>query len=141
MSKPILSELEYNADNVASAILSQADLSVTNEDLGVTERTSDFIAQSGWTTSQMYIFSFNGFMFFSGSFVHADSVPADGEAFVINSNIDTRPSVAFHLSGGGYQGDTVNFVSINTDGEVTVDSPTGTGASSYYLSVNGWYRF
>ena len=30
MSKPILSELEYNADDVASAILSKADLSITN---------------------------------------------------------------------------------------------------------------
>ena len=31
MSKPILSELEYNADDVASAILSKADLSITSK--------------------------------------------------------------------------------------------------------------
>jgi len=141
MSKPILSELEYNASDVASAILSQADLSVTNEDLGVTERTADFSVKAGWTTSQMYIFSFNGFMFFSGSFNHSAGDPTGNEVFLTNTNSATRPSNNMHLSAIGYEGDTANYVYVDPSGNVGVSSPSMSGITGYYLTVNGWYRF
>ena len=79
MSKPVLSELEYNADDVASAILSSADLSVTNEDFGVTDHSSIFTFQTGWSDTNAICYGFNGFMFCSLTALHADATPGDEE--------------------------------------------------------------
>lgn len=141
MAKPILSELEYNADDVASAILSQADLSVTNEDLGVTDRSSDFSIQSGWSDNYSAFYSFNGFMFVMFYASHAGGVPDHMEAIFSNSNDDTRTSEVYVFPSVGSEGDTSANIRALTDGDIVVSAPVGAGDPGYFVNINGWYRF
>ena len=46
MPKPVLSDSLFNADDVATAILDEANLQVTNQNLGVTDITSSFVINS-----------------------------------------------------------------------------------------------
>jgi len=142
MSKPILSELEYNASDVASAILSKADLSVTNEDLGVTDRSSLFTIQAGWSSGDLSAYSFNGFMFISAYFSHSGGEPDNGETVWVISDSDFFPTELISMPSISYEGDNALRMQFQTDGDVTVSWATDTGSSStWYGCINGFYRF
>lgn len=140
MSKPILSELEYNASDVASAILNNADLAIANEDLGVTDRSSDFSVGTGWAGS-IIAYSFNGFMFVNSGIYHAGTgQPAHGETMFSNSETTTRPNQSYTVASLGYQADSA-VVEAKTDGTFTINDPDNQGISNFYATVNFWYRF
>ncbi len=141
MSKPILSELEYNASDVASAILAAADLSVTNEDFAVSEVKDDFTLQTGWTATTKQMFTFNGFMFISSHVVHYGDVPDPDEVIYINSNTETRPSENYSFPALGLQGDLANNIVANSSGDIFVSNPEGSGDASWQVSFNAWYRY
>ena len=141
MSKPILSELDYNASDVASAILSQADLSVTNEDFGVTDRTSLFTVGGGFSVGNKQAFSFNGFMFISASFARS-STPGGSDALLSISDSDFYPINNTVFPTVSYEGDTAEYLTVSSStGEFTVSAPENVSASAYYGVFNGWYRF
>tara|TARA_Y100000310_G_C20621536_1_gene783595 strand:+ start:315 stop:752 length:438 start_codon:yes stop_codon:yes gene_type:complete len=142
MSKPILSELEYNASDVASAILSQADLSVTNEDFGVTDISSEYTATSGWNiNSDSTAFSFNGFIFVSFLLNHAGGEPSDGEKFM-DVSADYKPVAKSFFPTVSHQADTGYNVSAKTDGGFYIALPHAPGADvSFYVVFNGFYRY
>ena len=141
MSKPVLSELEYNADDVASAILSKADLSITNEDLGVTDHSSLFTFQSGWSETNAICYGFNGFMFVCLTAKHGDADPGNPETFCVISDSDYHPSEWLAAPTVSYQGDTAQYVEFNTNGNIDVRHYLNPSASSYYIAVNCWYRY
>tara|TARA_B100000700_G_scaffold300452_1_gene368607 strand:- start:14 stop:454 length:441 start_codon:yes stop_codon:yes gene_type:complete len=145
MSKPILSELEYNADDVASAILEQADLSVTNQDFAVGDQRSSLELQSGWSNMPSnlppYLYTFNGFAFIAVSCYHPGGSPSSGEVFLKITNSDFHPVEKIHFPTTGYQGDTGEYVVFQPDGDVEIQNPDNAGASDYYLTINGWYRY
>ena len=145
MSKPILSELEYNADDVASAILEQADLSITNENLGVGDQRSSLELQSGWSnnpsTVPPYLYTFNGFGFISCSVYHSGGTPSGGEVFLKITNSDFHPVERIQMPQAGYEGDTGEFVYLETNGDIEIGSPVNEGNSSFFLTINGWYRY
>ena len=67
MPKPVLSDSLFNADDVATAILSEANLQVANSDLGVTDITSSFVRDSNWVSSlgNDKCFKFMDFVFYN----------------------------------------------------------------------------
>ena len=140
MSKPILSELEYNASDVASAILENADLSVTNQDFGVADCSDDFTIQTGFSESGLQAYSFNGFMFIMMS-VYSASTPDNGDNIYYNSNQDKRPSEVTFMPSISYQGDSANQITFNTNGYIVVSHPYNPQGGDWNAVVNGWYRF
>ncbi len=141
MSKPILSELEYNASDVASAILSQADLSVTNQDFAVTDRTTNFTLQSGWTDNGCKMFSFNGFMFLSIFIYHSVDEPSEGEVIFQVDNSDLYPTTDFFFNTISGAGDLANYIKINSSGQLQIFDPIDYGDSLFRVVTNGFYRF
>ena len=118
MSKPVLSELEYNADDVAAAILSVADLSITNENLGVTDARSELSYESGWALNvpgvENLLYCFNGFAFISLNVYHAGSEPASGETLMTIDNSDYHPVEKTSFPTNGYQGDTAQYLLLHS---------------------------
>lgn len=138
MSKPILSELEYNASDVASAILDKADLSVTNQDFAVTEVSSLFTAESGTTINTELTYSFNGFMFISCS-GNVSSTPSEGGTIMtIDSGYSPVANTVFPTVS--YQGDLANFIRFNTNDDVTVHSVSNVENANWFFCLNGFYR-
>jgi len=143
MSKPILSELEYNADDVASAILQQADLSVTNEDFGVADRSSLFVINSSniGSMDDLKAYSFNGFMFVQGRFGNSGSAPTSGDTLATISDSDFYPTYNAIAPVVSYQGDTASRFEIDTSGNLYVLDPTSAGDSHWRCTFNLWYRY
>lgn len=140
MSKPILSELEYNADNVASAILSAADLSVTNEDLGVSDRSSLIVATSGFDLYYVNAYSFNGFMFVSLYIKHEGAGVAT-ETLANISDSDFYPSTDTVFPVVSKDGDLAQAVYFKDTGAIFVDNPIDEGDVGWWAMLNGFYRF
>ena len=145
MPKPVLSDSAFNADDVATAILSEANLQVTNEDLGVTDRSSLIVFQSGWqeTTGSVptQFYTFNGFGFISLYCYHAGGTPATGEdVFYINDS-DYHPvqNTAFFTSS--HHGDTSLRFTLNTNGMMDIIHPKNEGDSDFFAVLNGFYRY
>lgn len=143
MSKPILSELEYNADDVASAILQQADLSITNEDLGITDFSSSITFTSPYSEYQdIQAYAFNGFAFVSFGCYASGSSISHGDEIATISNSDFHPNVATNLLTMAWQGDTAERVLFQTNGEIIISGPVDVGSdANYYILINGWYRY
>tara|TARA_B100000686_G_scaffold257181_1_gene269177 strand:+ start:621 stop:1055 length:435 start_codon:yes stop_codon:yes gene_type:complete len=141
MSKPILSELEYNADDVASAILQQADLSITNEDLGVSDKSSLFTFESGWSSTEALCFSFNGFMFVQLACQHDGSTPGTTEQFCVISDSNYHPAYDCNMTSIAYEGDSVNSINFQTNGNIRITHPLNQGGDNFFVKCNGWYRY
>ena len=141
MPKPILSELEYNASDVASAILSSADLSVTNQDFGVTDRSSLFTAGTGWNFAGKIAYSFNGFMFVSLYCTHSGGSPQQNEVVLTMTDSDFYPTVETYFSSISYEGDSLTNLVAKTDGTFRINDVNNEGISTFYITTNGFYRF
>ena len=141
MSKPILSELEYNASDVASEILSKADLSLTNENLGVTDHSSIFTFESGWSYTEKICYGFNGFMFVCLYAHHAAGTPASPETFCSISDSDYHPNETIFAPTVSYEGDTAQYVCFYTYGDIKVHHAVNLGDSAWNVCVNAWYRY
>ena len=143
MSKPILSELEYNADDVASAILSKADLSITNDNLGVTDVSSSYTLQSGWTNeiNPLIAYRFMGFIFLNISVSHSGGSPSDQESIYSIDDDDFKPADVQSFPTVGHSRDLAYGVVVHTDGNIKIYYPDNpSGDATFYVTVNGWYR-
>ena len=139
MPKPILSDSLFNADDVATAILDKANLSVANTLFAVTDVTSKFVLDSSfnvWYDNRC--FEFNGFVFCSLSANYTGTPP--GLTVVYTMDSDIRPSQTYRVPQVSYQGDTTDFVEVNPNGNISIPSPTNEGVSTYYIMTNFWYR-
>lgn len=146
MPKPVLSDSLFNADNVATAILAEANLQIANSNLGVTDRTSLFTATSDTTIDSSRTggcYSFNGFMFvnlrinYTSSFVNGDTL-----TLATISDSDFWPTNDFTFPTISYQGDYANLVFIrSSNGQIESEAVQNYGDSSFYSILNGFYRF
>jgi hypothetical protein len=141
MPKPVLSDSLFNADDVATAVLAEANLQVTNSDLGVVDRESIFVVQSGFSLGRKQMFSFNGFMFIMGLGSHPNGTPTNGETIIQISDSDFYPSQPYAMPLTGHQADASEGLILNTNGSIEVHNPVNVGANHYYFGFNGWYRF
>jgi hypothetical protein len=143
MPRPVLSDTAFNADNVATAILNQANLAISNESLGVSDQSSNLQVQSGWSNNVVApaLFTFNGFGFFSCSLYHGGGAPGNPEVCIKITSSTYYPSTRIHMPSVSYQGDTGQFVTFETNGDVSISHPLNLTDSTFYLVVNGWYRY
>ena len=145
MPKPVLSDLEYNADDVASAILSNADLSVTNQDFGVEDITEYFVKESGfasWSDEKCVLF--NGFVFVSlNTYIndgHANYNATGMDAYTI-TNSDYYPNQDYWMTSSSHQDDTSLAIMIKDTGKIFVSNAVEQGADdNHHIVINGWYR-
>lgn len=143
MPRPVLSDTAFNADNVATSILQQANLQIANDNLGVTDITSQFVRQSGWSEmkDKNACYYFMGFVFYNLS-AEASSFPNSGTAIWKINSSTYYPEDNYHTNTITYQGDHANFIEIDTSGNIIIGNPgqfSGTD-SLFRVVINGWYR-
>ena len=143
MPKPVLSDSLFNADDVATAVLAEANLQVTNNDLGVVDRSSIFQYKTGFGQHfDKVAYSFNGFMFISMGIIHNGSGITDGESPFEITDSDFYPIANHVFPTVSHQGDTANSLQIQSNGQVTIYSPVDSGNAGAWLGIiNGFYRF
>jgi hypothetical protein len=140
MPKPVLSDSLFNADDVATAVLSEANLQIANSNLGVTDISSSFtLNTSTWGHNSEHMYLFNGFVFLS-SYLTSSSTPSSNTVIYSISNSDYRPIERYRFPATGYQADSGSSVEIRTDGDIVIKDPTNTGDTTYFVVINGWYR-
>ena len=140
MPKPVLSDSLFNADDVAEAVLAEANLQITNNQLGVSDISSNFTLQAGFQWVNPHVLFFNGFVFFSGYFRHGGGTPASGEIFVTIDSSSYRPSNIFSCPGVGYQADSGNHIQFKTNGDIIISDPVNQGTSDFYFTINCVYH-
>jgi len=141
MPKPVLSDSLFNADDVATAVLQEANLQVTNSDLGVVDRTSLFSAQQGYgADGDNQAYSFNGFMFVSMIFYNSSGA-SNQDTIASISNSDFYPVRKTYFNTISYQGDSAYRIRFETNGTAVVDDPNNLGTGIFYITLNGWYRY
>lgn len=137
MPKPVLSDSLFNADDVATAVLDEANLQVSNSFFAVTTVTDLFTLSSPYTIDNEVFYVFNKFAFVCMSF---DSSSVSNGDIMGSINSDYLPVVDVVFPVTGYQGDTANYIKVKTNGDIQLSHPDNTGGSHFYGSINGWYR-
>jgi hypothetical protein len=142
MPKPVLSDSLFNADDVATAVLAEANLQVTNSDLGVTDVSSNLVLQTGWQShfQSPIAYKFNGFVFVCISIYHYGGTPANGEVCIQISDSNLYPNQQFTFPTIAYEDDSANSITVTTNGAFEVNSPTNHGNNNHHVSINGFYR-
>jgi hypothetical protein len=142
MPKPVLSDSLFNADNVATAILSEANLQVTNENLGVSDISSEFnLNSSVWNEARKHMIYFNGFIFLSSYLYASGGTPATNTVIYSVSNSDYHPTTQWSLPAHGYQNDNGSSVQVQTNGDLIIKDPGQSGGSStFYIILTGVYH-
>ena len=145
MPKPVLSDSLFNADDVATAVLAEANLQVTNNDLGVSDITDQFTVNSNWLTGGTYpnkliAYHFNGFVFFGLHIYKQNATPTTGEVIVTIDNADYRPGTTFSAPTVSHEGDTAMHVQILTNGDITINYAVNAGGSNFSVLVNCFWR-
>tara|TARA_R100000353_G_C6453175_1_gene181836 strand:- start:39 stop:470 length:432 start_codon:yes stop_codon:yes gene_type:complete len=142
MPKPVLSDSLFNADDVATAVLAEANLQIANSSLGVTDITSSFTRDSNWATNgnadRVYIFM--GFVFYNLGAATSTNITSQMTAYTIAEPY--RPNQLYFTNNLTYQGDFAAGININTDGTMVVHNatqPSGSDAT-FRIQINGWYR-
>ena len=143
MPKPVLSDSLFNADDVATAILDSAELSVTNQDFAVTDRTSLFQKHStnisSWNNCKAY--SFNGFMFLQGVLVMTNGVPSAKIDLISITDSVFFPDYKAVFTAASKEGDGSYNGIITTTGKIQVEEPVSSGDIHWRGIINCWYRF
>lgn len=140
MPKPVLSDSLFNADDVATAVLAEANLQVANENLGVSIITTNFYSvTSGWTLETSNVWTFNSIVFFNFICRHTGT-PGSSEVFLTIQDSDYHPDTAHVFNTSSFEGDTAWHVQLTTNGEFKIRDPFDTGSSGlYYIVCNGQY--
>ena len=138
MPKPVLSDSLFNAGDVATAVLAEANLQVANSDLGVTDKSSIFVVQSGTTSYASKAFAFNGFMFINLYF--NISSPTNPQEMYHISDSDYYPNATCYYPTISYNQDSAQYIEITTSGVVKVVEPYNP-SGGWNGVINGWYRF
>ena len=139
MPKPVLSDSLFNADDVATAVLNEANLQIANSNLGVTDIMSSIQLDSDWTSygNDNQAYHFMGFVFISLA-CYRTNPPGSDTMWRISDPY--RPSHQFKVPTVSHQGDTADFVSIQTGGDIVISSATNPGSSDWHSIINAWYR-
>lgn len=140
MPKPVLSDSLFNADDVATAVLAEANLQIANSNLGVTDISSHFTLQSGWTVDAEHFLFFNGFVWWSGYYRHSGGTPNNPETFITIDNSDYRPQTEWRLPAIGNQADTGSRIVINSNGDIEINGPSNVGSSTFHLVTSYFWN-
>lgn len=140
MPKPVLSDSLFNADDVATAVLAEANLQVTNQDLGVTDISSSFVLSTNWIAWQGHrAYKFNGFVFiWMGTFKQTNA--SNGEVWMTINNSDYYPNANTVFPTASHAGDTANLIQVQTNGNWIISDPYTPSNADQRIIINGFYR-
>lgn len=144
MPKPVLSDSLFNADDVATAIAQNANLSIANENLGVSDVSSNFtIMNQGFVmfiNEPIIAFKFNGFVFMQWSLVFPDGV-SDGDGIISIDHTSLYPSHPVKAPAISFQGDTVSAIRCTAGGaQFTFIGELNLQNTGLHLTANYTYR-
>jgi hypothetical protein len=120
MPKPVLSDSLFNADDVATAVLAEANLQITNSQLGITNLTSVLQYQNNFEMAWSNIgdpvcYAFNGFIFLNG-YVKSSNYGASPTNILYINNSSFHPSEKIVSSTISRGGDHAFMIFLDTDG-------------------------
>ena len=144
MPKPVLSDSLFNADDVATAVLSEANLQIASSSLGVTDVTDKFdlyLSTHSEDTAAKKCYEFMGFVFVNLRPV-VSGASGNVALYQINDS-NYYPDAHYYSNSISYQQDSVNAIIINpSTGIITGDSahiPSGSD-TNFRFNINMWYR-
>tara|TARA_Y100000589_G_C27131727_1_gene620862 strand:+ start:395 stop:838 length:444 start_codon:yes stop_codon:yes gene_type:complete len=144
MPKPVLSDSLFNADDVATAVLAEANLQIANSNLGVTNITNKFNYASGITNwfSSPIAYYFNGFVFLNFAVKKDSGTITDTSDVLIINDPDYYPNQNQPL--GGYYGPNVqdggDIFEVRTTGGIRIVNTYNQSATVHYTLINGFYH-
>ena len=141
MPKPVLSDSLFNADDVATAVLNKANLSISNASLGVSDVSSIISLESIWSVNETDVqaYHFMGFVFLHLN-VYTSSTVANQTSVATITDSNYYPSKMIAMPTVAYQVDTSHQLQINTNGTIKIAYPDNQGSSTYFLCCNGFYK-
>jgi hypothetical protein len=141
MPRPVLSETTFNSDNIATSILQQANLQITNENLGVSDISSDFTKASDISVndSDIQAYKFNGFVFLTAGLYHDGDMANNDLIATIGSSVN-YPATNTVLVSLGHGGDYAHFVKADSTGSLRIIHPYNVDGNTYYINFNGFYK-
>ena len=141
MPKPVLSDSLFNADDVATAILSEANLQVANSSLGVTDVSDKFTWSkffTGATYQTGHAFKFLNFIIFN--YRGSETFSSLGSYDIIGTmDASVRPSKTMDFINHSHQGEGANAILLNPNGNIRLDTPFDNGDASYRITLAGIY--
>ena len=146
MPKPVLSDSLFNSDDVATAILENANLQVTNSAFAITDFSDDIVLDSAFehqTTSlnnPPYVaIHFNSIVFMYGALRCSSSDAIDG-ATVLTVPSAYYPHRLVACNTSSLDEDTARRIQINTSGVMSIVDPVNSGSGTFHMVFNFWYK-
>ena len=140
MPKPVLSDSLFNADDVATAILDNANLAVANSLFTVTDISSSIANTYSNINQALCAYAYNGFVFINIS-GYNNSPPSNGTTLYTITDSDYYPDKSYYFPTIAYQGDSAMYVEITTSDLLKVVWPRNLGDTTFYVMINGFYRY
>lgn len=141
MPKPVLSDSLFNADDVATAVLGEANLSITNSTFGITDVTSSFAMENNclaWAEDLCLKFQNIVFVNLSAILTFDPSTPDQKVYSITDSNL--RPSDVVYLqSAYTYEGENATYYEIATNGDINIHRADNQGDTNFRFLMNNWY--
>ncbi len=139
MPKPVLSDSLFNADDVATAVLNNANLQIANNSLGVTDVSDQYtIVGSFLTWHTLYAFKFMDFIFLNASTYQNNVGNASGNLWSMTS--DVTPTNDYHCGTISHHGDTAEYIRIGSNGNISYSNMVDNSSSYWHVIINCWYR-
>lgn len=143
MPKPVLSDSLFNADDVATAVLAEANLQIANSDLGVVDRAGLFSYGTGFLNNNHPIraYSLIGFMFVNIHCYLPNATPSNNAVVITCSDSNFYSTATQSAVTLGYELDSGYSLNILTNGNITIEVPTNRGGSNFLVVANFFYRY
>ena len=141
MPKPVLSDSLFNADDVATAVLAEANLQIANSNLGVTDISSSFTPASGFSLDYpCKAFHFMGFIFVQFG-LGISSTPSNGATLVTIGDSSYYPSYNVVATSVSHQAETVSQVEISSGTSlIKLGTIHNAGDAYYRIRCNFFYK-
>lgn len=141
MPKPVLSDSLFNADDVATAVIGEANLQIANSSLGVTD-VSNKITWSKFFTGTFFqtnhVYKFLNFIIFNYRGSETFSTLGGYDTIgVLDSDI--RPHKDMFFFSFSHEGEGQNAIIFEAGGNIKLDTPFDPGDSAYRMTLSGIY--
>ena len=140
ITNTLLPQAQSDASTIASLVSSAPTADVLNLDLGVFDITSHFQPVSGVALHSFSAYLFHKFVFLAVEFESTND-PGAGTSDLANILASSLyPATATPFPVIGYQGDTAEFVRIETTGGIKLFHATNLSHTSWIATINGFYK-
>ena len=140
ISNTLKPQAQSDADTLSDLVDDAPTADVLNLDLSVNDISSNFTLQSGWSKYNEHFLFFNGFVYWSGYYIHSGGLPTNPETFITIDDSDYRPQTEWRLPSIGHQGDTGSRIEVKANGNIDIVDPTQAGVSNFYIVTSYFWN-